>query len=346
MKALSLFSLLCLGALFAIPQVLAQETLTLGVIGKTKKDSFYEQSLHGCQAYAKAHTSAELRIDCLYGGPEYFQDIREQAIAINEMIARGVDGLLVSTTDSKYLVEHALVAAKARHIPVITFDSDLLPEHSGYRLAYVGTNNFDLGVALGNYAKQFKTQGQTLVCIQSGNVSTPNLDERIHGVRFALSGEATGQRLDGANGWKEYDRCPFYTSGKRDMALNQLELVLKKSVPVFIAVAGFAQFSPHYITRMTPYRRQISSHETVIISADTEALQLEALEQALSTVNIGQRPFEMGRLGAEMLHHYLTTGQVPPTEFSYLGFHTCTRENTGTCTGVEANDSADTRGVY
>ena len=312
-------------------QAQSQETFRIAVIGKTKNDSFYEQSFQGCEKFASSHSE----VKCLYGGPEFFQDIREQAIVTRAMIDDGLDAILISTTDSGHLVSDALKLAKDQQIPVITFDSDLLPEHRQYRLAYVGTDNFEFGVALGNYAKRYKQQKNTQVCIQSGNKSTPNLDERIKGVRFSLSGKNDNTRLAGSNGWTEFARCPFYNSGKREMALNQLELLLKASVPMYIAVAGFAQFSPEYIQRIGPYKSQIVSHETVIISADTETLQLDALKQQLSTVNVGQRPFEMGRLGTELLYDYLKYGHKPPQEFYYLGFHTCTSENVDTCTASD-----------
>lgn len=303
------------------------KTITIGVIGKTKKDSFYEQAFAGCQAFAREHKN----IECLYDGPELFQDIREQVLATQSLIAKGVDGIIISTTESQYLSDNALRLAKDKGIPVITFDSDLLPEHQQYRLAYVGTNNFEFGVALGLYATKFKGEGITEVCIQSGHAMTPNLNERIRGVRYALSGMDDNSRLTGIQGWREYSRCPFYNLGKRDMALKQLELLLKKSVPVYIAVAGFAQFSDDYIERIMPYREQIQSGRSVIISADTETVQLEALKLGLSTVNIGQRPFEMGRLSSQMLVDYILDGKQPAQEFNYLGFHYCTALNSEHC---------------
>lgn len=304
------------------------QALTIAVIGKTKHDSFYEQSFAGCEAFANSKDN----VRCLYDGPELFQDIREQVIATKAMIGRGVDGIIISTTDSKYLTEHALKLAKKKSIPVITFDSDLLPEHQEYRLAYVGTNNFEFGIALGEYVEQFRGDGNTQVCIQSGHASTPNLNERIRGVRFALSGKADNDRLAGDNGWIEYYRCPFYTLGKREMALRQLELILNRQVPIYVAVAGFAQFSPDYIERISPFKQQISSHSTVIISADTEQIQLDALELGLSTVNIGQRPFEMGRLSTQMLYEYIKENKLPEQQFNYLDFHYCTQENAKSCT--------------
>lgn len=313
----------------------SNHVITIAVIGKTKHDTFYEQSLQGCKRYAQLQKESGIRLECYYGGAEYSQNIREQAKSTNELIDSGIDGILISITDSNYLAKHALIRAKSANIPVITFDSDLLPEDQHHRLAYVGTNNFDFGVALGEAAKMHKRHNKEQVCIQSGNKSTPNLDERIKGVRFALSGGASTERLNGENGWQEYPRCPFYTSGNREMSVSQLELVLDHSIPTFIAVAGFAQFSPDYIERISPFKSRIQEKKTVVISADSEKLQLDILAQGLSTVNIGQRPFDMGRIGAQMMYQYLTAGELPKKEFNYLGFHTCYQHNADKCTLID-----------
>ncbi|OCQ21892.1 sugar-binding protein [Pseudoalteromonas luteoviolacea] len=302
--------------------------LTFALIGKTKNDSFYEQSFKGCQAFSR--TIADL--NCVYDGADDYQDVRTQVLIVKEYINRGVDGLLISTTDSSFLVSGALKLAQQKGIPVITFDSDLLKEHHAYRLAYVGTNNFDFGVALGQAAKQFKRQDPQPICIQSGHQTTPNLNKRIQGVRHALSGKKEG-KLDGSSGWIEYDRCPLYTMGRRDDSLSQLLTILDyKQPPIFLAVAGFAQFNPEYLTKLLPYKKRIKEENIAIISADTEQIQLTALSNSLSSINIGQKPYEMGKLSAELLYRYVKSGTKPEKSEHYLDFHYCNQKNVATCT--------------
>lgn len=299
----------------------------IALVGKTKNDSFYVQSFQGCKEFAQQKSD----LTCIYDGPQDYQDIRTQVLVINELLTQNIDGLLVSTSDSQHLVDGVL-KSMLPDIPVITFDSDLLPEHQKYRLTYVGTDNFAYGVALGEYAKVLKTSPEQEICIQSGADSTPNLNARIAGVRHALSGQSI-QRLMGHNGWSEYRRCPLYSLGKRDVALYQLtKIVEQKNAPIFLAVAGFAQFNPDYIAAMSKFKKAISDQETVIISADTEPLQLEALKAGLSTVNIGQNPHEMGRLAAQLMYQYLKNGSVPEQSHYYLGFHYCRSDNYQTCT--------------
>ncbi|MDV7340124.1 substrate-binding domain-containing protein [Terasakiella sp. A23] len=302
--------------------------ITIAVIGKTKNDTFYEQTFAGCEEFSNRQND----LTCIYDGPIDYQDTRSQVYVVEKVLKQNVDGILISTTNSDFLVDSVLKRAKEQGVKVMTFDSDLLDQHHDYRIAYVGTNNFDFGVALGDYAKRFKKDGETQICIQSGSDSTPNLNERIRGVRFALSGNDSNQKLTGENGWVEYVRCPFYSLGKRDRAVHQLKhLLSRKEAPIFLAVAGFAQFSPNYIQTMLPYRDQIKSGELVIISADAEKVQLQALEQNLSTINIGQRPFEMGRYGAELLYDVIKHNKMPEKEINYLGFFYCREDNGVDC---------------
>ena len=317
-----------LGTFLAFFSLQSTANITIAVVGKTKNDSFYEQSFHGCQHFAKSHPE----LNCIYTGPDDFQDVRAQVIIVQELLKKNIDALLISTTDSDFLVKGALQEFAARNIPVITFDSDLLAQHHNYRLAYVGTNNFDFGQALGQYAKRFKQSEKQQICLQSGHKTTPNLNARLAGVRFALAGKKTS-RLNGQNGWYEHPRCPLYSLGKRADSVHQLETMLKKTPPpIFLAVAGFAQFSPDYIPTVQPYKSQIAKGEIIIISADTENSQLDILQQGLSVANIGQKPFEMGRLGTQLLYQYLVNNERPTQSTYYLGYHYCTPDDATHCT--------------
>ncbi len=306
----------------------AQEKLTFAVIGKTLNDSFYEQSFDGC-----LHFAATIKnLDCIYDGPLNYQDIRSQGFAVERVLAKGIDGLIISVTDSAYLADYILPKLAKLNIPVITFDSDLLSAHHHHRLTYVGTNNVEFGKALGEYATKFKRPGVNHVCIYSGHPTTPNLNDRIKGVRLFLSNNQTASRLHGENDWFEIERCPYYSLGKRDQALSQLINSFDNKVPINIAVAGFAQFSPKYIEAIKPYKKLLETEEVVFVSADTEPLQLSALRERLSTINIGQNPFEMGRLSADLLFNYLTQNTLPEKDMYFLDFHYCHTENFDTCT--------------
>jgi len=302
--------------------------IVIGVVGKTKNDSFYLQSFKGCLKFAESHTD----VRCVYDGAENYQDIRAQNIIVNKLLKKGIDGLLISITDSAFLANGALQSIENNEIPVITFDSDFLPQHKQHRLTYVGTDNFNFGKELGTYIKKFAKQDDNYVCLQSGHSSAPNLNERIAGVRYALSGQST-ERLSGKNGWFETARCPLYSLGKRDFALNQLKFMIERDKPpIFLAVAGFAQFNPDYIEQMLPFKNRITDEEIVVVSADTEHAQILALQAGVSVANLGQKPFKMGLLGSELLYNFITKKEKPAKSHYYLGYHYCRQDNAESCT--------------
>jgi ribose transport system substrate-binding protein len=102
----------------------------------------------------------------------------------------------------------ALQAAKDAGIPVLTWDSDMLPENKDLRLAYIGTHNYEIGTNLAALAMKIKPNGGT-VCIQSGGAAAANHNERMQGTRRAVRHEVgclarrppdRPERLDGNRG--------------------------------------------------------------------------------------------------------------------------------------------------
>ena len=77
--------------------------------------------------------------------------------------------------------------AAPNKIPVLTWDSDLLPQDKGLRAAYVGTHNYDIGVNIAKLVMQIKPKGGT-ICIQSGGAAAANHNERMQGIRDTLVG--------------------------------------------------------------------------------------------------------------------------------------------------------------
>ncbi len=145
-----------------------------------------------------------------------------------------------------------LKGAGAAKIPVLTWDSDLLPQDKALRLAYVGTHNYEIGVNIAKLVMQIKPKGGT-ICIQSGGAAAANHNERMQGIRDTLSGkksdESPGDRLTGQNGWKEADGCPLYTDDDFARANQQMEDILAKypNLDAFTPTGGFPQFLPDAI---------------------------------------------------------------------------------------------------
>jgi ribose transport system substrate-binding protein len=307
--------------------------LVFAVVPKALNNPFYDQAKAGCEKAA-----AELgNVQCFFTGPGEHGGGDEQAQIVADLVAKGVDGIAVSPSNAAAMAA-ALKDAKAAKIPVLTFDSDLLPDDAGERIAYVGTHNYEIGSNLAKLVMKAKPKGGT-VCIQSGGAAAANHKERMQGIRDTLGGKSNtqppGDRLTGQNGWTEVDGCPLYTNDDFPLSVQQEEDILNKypDLDSFIATGGFAQFLPDANASMLqPFKDRISSGKLALAVADTLPMQIDALKAGLATGNVGQRPFEMGYKSIMFLKD-IHDGKPAPKDPTYTGLDVCTPETANTCVG-------------
>src|SRR5580704_7166482 len=178
----------------------AADKYTFALVPKNTNNPFFDQALAGCK---KAEKELNGAVQCLYVGPGEHGGGDEQAQIVQDLVTKGVDGIAVSAANAPAIAA-ALQGAAGAKIPVLTWDSDLLPENKSERVAYVGTHNYEIGVNLAKIAMKIKPKGGK-VCIQSGGAAAANHNERMQGIRDTLSGkpsaQSPGDRLTGQNGW-------------------------------------------------------------------------------------------------------------------------------------------------
>jgi ribose transport system substrate-binding protein len=228
----------------------------------------------------------------------------------------------------------ALRDAQAAGIPVLTWDSDLLPEDQGLRIAYVGTYNYDIGTNIAKRVQEIKPEGGT-ICIQSGGAAAANHNERMQGIRDVLAGREKGEPLTGQNGWTEVDGCPIYTNDDFPLSCQQLEDILGKfpDLDAFTPTGGFPQFVPDCYRQVAQnYKERIASGDLALVVADTLPVQIDLLKEGLSAGQVGQRPFEMGYKAMFFLKDIVEKKQNPEDP-TYTGLDVCTPDNADTCIG-------------
>lgn len=308
-------------------------TATFALVPKAMNNPFFDRARDGCK-----QAEAELEgIECLYVGPGEHSE-QEQVQIVVDLITRGVDGIAVSPSNAP-AIARALERARAAGIPTLTWDSDLLEEDRQWRATYIGTRNYEIGARQAEIARRLKPRGGTL-CIQSGGAAAANHNERMQGIRDALSGqdspEPPGRRLDGAGGWIEVDGCPVYSNDDLPLAVNQLEDVLTRypDLDAFIVTGGFPQFvAGAYRQVAERYRERIRSGATILVAADTLPMQMEILRDGLSHGQVGQRPFEMGYRAMYALRD-LARGRSVPDPL-HTGIDVCLPENVDRCLSAE-----------
>ena len=222
---------------------------------------------------------------CLYIGPGEHGGGDEEAQIVADLVTKKVDGIAVSPANAPAMA-NALKDAAANKIPVLTWDSDLLPQDKALRAAYVGTHNYDIGVNIAKLVMADQAQGrQDLHPVRRRGGGQPQRAHAGH-PRYARrrkkSAESPGVRLTGQNGWKEVATAarsiPTTTS---PVAIQQMEDILAKypNLDAFTPTGGFPQFLPDAYEKIaSKYKDKIASGALALVVADTLPIQIDADE--------------------------------------------------------------------
>jgi ribose transport system substrate-binding protein len=310
----------------------AQAKFTFALVPKNMNNPFFDQARDGCK---KAEAESNGVFECMYIGPGEHGGGEEQVQIVQDLVAKKVDGIAVAPANAAAMAV-ALQAAKDAGIPVLTWDSDVLPENKDLRLAYIGTHNYEIGTNLAKLAMQIKPKGGT-ICIQSGGAAAANHNERMQGIRDTLaaakSAASPGDPLTGQNGWTEIDGCPLYTDDDFPRSVQQFEDIMAKNpnLDAFIPTGGFPQFVPDANrAAVEKYKDKIADKSLALVVADTLPVQIDQMKEGLSLGQVGQRPFEMGYMTMQAFAA-LKEGKPAPADPSYTGLDVCTPDTADTC---------------
>ena len=326
MKKLLISTILAVGAL-TVAASGAQAKYVFALVPKNMNNPFFDQARDGCK---KAEAESNGAFECMYIGPGEHGGGDEQVAIMQDLIAKKVDGIAVSPSNAAAMTV-AAQAAKEAGIPLLTWDSDLLPENKDLRVAYIGTHNYEIGTNLAKLVKAIKPNGGT-ICIQSGGAAAANHNERMQGIRDELAGKASaaspGDRLTGQNGWTEAEGCPLYTDDDFPKSVQQFEdfMAANPKLDAFVPTGGFPQFIPDANrAAVGKYKEQIASKALALVVADTLPVQIDQMKEGLSLGQVGQRPFEMGYKTMMALRD-MKDGKAPPADPTYTGLDVCTPE--------------------
>ena len=331
MKKLLMSTVLALGAI-TVAASGAQAKYVFALVPKNMNNPFFDQARDGCK---KAEAESNGAFECMYIGPGEHGGGDEQVTIVQDLVAKKVDGIAVSPSNAAAMAV-AAQAAKDAGIPMLTWDSDFLPENKDLRVAYIGTHNYEIGTNLAKLVKAVKPNGGT-ICIQSGGAAAANHNERMQGIRDELSGaksaESPGDRLTGQGGWTEADGCPLYTDDDFPRSVQQFQdfMAANPNLDAFVPTGGFPQFIPDANrAAVEPYKGKIADKSLALVVADTLPVQIDQMKEGLSLGQVGQRPFEMG-YKTMMALQQMKDGGAPPADPTYTGLDVCTPENVDTC---------------
>jgi ribose transport system substrate-binding protein len=247
------------------------------------------------------------------------------------MLAKDTTVAIAISPSNAPLIAQTISNAKPT-IPVMTLDADLKAEDAKLRMTYLGTDNYLMGVKIGDYIKKAKPKGGT-VCFIEGNPAADNILRRAQGARDSLTGQKGLAALKGEGGWTEVAGCPVFTNddgAKGVQAMTDI-LAANPKLDAFAIMGGWPLFgAPQpYRDLFKPLADRIAKNDFVIGAADTIGDEVGIARDGLVTALVGQRPFEMGYKAPSVMISLIKGEKVADPVFT--GLDECTKDTVDTC---------------
>lgn len=242
--------------------------------------NFWSFARAGCNAAAKelGNVDVDFRITASGGSAE-------QTTILNDLVAKGVDGIAVSVDDPDN--QTAFLNKVAGQTLLITTDSDA-PKSK--RLAYIGTDNVAAGVQVGNMIKECLPNGGKIMLFV-GHSDAQNAIERAGGIKKALAGsniKIIDTRTDNTD--------PV-------LAQKNAEDTLVK-YPDIGCLVGLWNYNGPAILNAVRDAGKVG--KVKIVCFDDEADTLSGIASGAIYGTVVQNPFEFGKRAVTLMDKYLS----------------------------------------
>jgi len=275
----------------------------IAVIPKGMTHEFWK-SIHA----GAARAGQELGVDIMWKGPQKEDDRAQQITVVEDVISRGVKGIVLAPLDDRALTNPVRDAAR-EGIPVIIIDSGL--QGQDY-VSFVATDNFQGGVlAARRLGELLKGKGEIfLIRYQEGSASTM---ERERGFLETVLKEFPGLKL------LVKDQ---YAGATTETAFQLAENLLSR----FPDVQGI--FCPNESSTFGTLRA-LQEHglagKIFFVGFDSSPKLVQALRDGQINGLIHQNPVKMGYLGVSLMVKHLRGETVPKVVDT--GVYLVTRDN-------------------
>ncbi|HEY8448405.1 MAG TPA: sugar-binding protein [Thermomicrobiales bacterium] len=264
---------------------------------------FFEDCRIGAEEAAN-----ELGVDFQWVVPQT-GDPAIQVQMIEDLVRTQVHAIVISPNEPKS-VEPVIADAVSKGILVMTFDSD---SPDSQRLIYIGTDNKTAGSVQGQTLNEL-IGGQGKVAIITGGLGALNLNQRIEGLREALSENievvdtvATDEDL--AKGLSVSESLL-----RAHPDLNGIACMSATGGPTLAQVIRGPEFSDRI-------------GKVKIVAFDDLEETKRAIDEGIIDATMVQRPVQMGRLSIEWAYKILTGAATPPCTNIDTGVTVVTKEN-------------------
>ena len=261
-------------------------SVKVGLITKTDTNPFFVKMKEGAEKAAKEN-GAEL----VTAAGKFDGDNAGQVTAIENMVASGVKGILITPSDSKAIVP-ALEKAKAKGVLVIALDTPTEPQSAVDAL--FATDNLKAGELIGEYAKA-AMKGKT------AKIATLDL---APGVSVGV------QRHNGfLKGFGATDKdvaCAQDTGGDQAKGQTAMENCLQKEPDINVV---YTINEPAALGAYTALKAKGREKDVLVVSVDGGCTGTQAVKDGKIAATSQQYPLKMAAEGVKAVVTYAKDGK-------------------------------------
>ncbi len=241
--------------------------------------TFWTIARAGCEDAAKTlgNVEVDFRIPSTGGAAEQQQ-------ILDDLVAKGVDGIAVSPIDPAN--QTAFLDRIASQTLLICHDSDAPVSK---RVAYIGTDNFAAGVEAGKLLKQALPNGGKIMAFV-GNTDAENASQRYGGIKKELEGSSI-QIIDVRTDDTDTVR-----------AQKNVEDTLVKYPDIAGMVGLYAYNGPAILNAV---RSANATGKVKIVCFDENDETLDGVESGEIFGTVVQQPFEFGKQAITRMANYI-----------------------------------------
>jgi len=273
------------------------DEVKVGLITKTDTNPFFVKMREGAEKAAKAQGAILMTAAGKFDG-----DNESQITAIENMVAAGVKGILITPNDSKAIVP-ALAKARQKGVLVVALDTPTDPESGADAL--FATDNFKAGVLIGTYAK-------AAMAGKPARIATLDLSPGVSVGKLRHDGFLKGFGIEDSDAAIV---CKQDTQGDQAKAQTAMENCLQKAPDINVV---YTINEPAALGAFTALKARHRDNDVLIVSVDGGCAGVRAVKAGQIAATSQQYPLKMAALGVEAIVKF-ARGQGKPSGYTDTG---------------------------
>ncbi|MFE9440088.1 sugar ABC transporter substrate-binding protein [Streptomyces sp. NPDC006602] len=260
----------------------------VGLITKTDTNPFFVKMKEGAEKSAKAEG-----VKLMTAAGKFDGDNAGQVTAIENMVAAGVKGILITPSDSKAIVP-AIAKARAKGVLVIALDTPTEPESAVDAL--FATDNLKAGELIGEYAK----------AVMKGKAAKIATLDLAPGVSVGVQRHDGFLKGFGIGAKDPAVVCSQDTGGDQAKGQTAMENCLQKEPGINVV---YTINEPAALGAFTALKAKGREKDVLIVSVDGGCTGTQAVKDGKIAATSQQYPLKMAAEGVKAVVTYAKDGK-------------------------------------